>query len=109
MRSWAIVFVKDVYKRQACVFILRGELNPRVQKMLLGFASGVMVAASIWSLLIPAMDMSVEWGKLAFLPAVGGFLLGVLFLLLLDWLIPHLHLGSGKNKTPSRKPPTRCV
>ena len=78
----------------ACVFILRGELNPRVQKMLLGFASGVMVAASIWSLLIPAMDMSAEWGKLAFLPAVGGFLLGVLFLLLLDWLIPHLHLGS---------------
>ena len=78
----------------ACVFILRGELNPRVQKMLLGFASGVMVAASIWSLLIPAMDMSAEWGKLAFLPAVGGFLLGVLFLLLLDCLIPHLHLGS---------------
>ena len=78
----------------ACVFVLRGELRSSVQKALLGFASGVMVAASIWSLLIPAMDMSKELGKLAFLPAVGGFLLGVLFLLLLDWLIPHLHLGS---------------
>ena len=78
----------------ACVFVMRNEMRAGVQKALLGFASGVMVAASIWSLLIPAMDLSQDLGKLAFLPAVGGFLLGILFLLLLDWLIPHLHLGN---------------
>ena len=67
----------------ALVFFLRGEMRPWVQKLLLGFASGVMIAASVWSLLIPAMDMSKELGKLAFLPAAGGFLAGILFLLFL--------------------------
>ena len=68
----------------ACVFFLRGELKPGVQKAFLGFASGVMVAASVWSLLIPAMEMSEGLGKLAFLPAVCGFILGMAFLLFLD-------------------------
>ena len=75
-----------------CVFFMRNELKPKVQKSLLGFASGVMVAASVWSLLIPAMDMSVAMGNLAFIPAVTGLLLGILFLLLMDRLVPHLHL-----------------
>ncbi len=75
-----------------CVFFMRNELKPKVQKSLLGFASGVMVAASVWSLLIPAMDMSVAMGNLAFIPTVTGLLLGILFLLLMDRLVPHLHL-----------------
>lgn len=75
-----------------CVFFMKNQIQPRVQKMLLGFASGVMVAASVWSLLIPAMDMSEGLGKLAFLPAAVGFLLGILFLLLMDRLVPHLHM-----------------
>lgn len=79
-----------------CVFFLRRNLNPFIQKMLLGFASGVMVAASVWSLLIPAMDMSQGMEKLAFIPAAVGFLLGIVFLLAMDKLIPHLHLGSDK-------------
>ena len=77
----------------ACVFFLRGGLRPELQKALLGFASGVMVAASVWSLLIPAMELSAEWGKLAFVPAAGGFVLGILFLLGMDKVIPHLHPG----------------
>lgn len=78
----------------ACVFVMRQQLRDHVQKALLGFASGVMIAASVWSLLIPAMDLSKDLGRLAFLPAVIGFFVGILFLLFLDWLIPHLHLGS---------------
>ncbi len=77
-----------------CVFFLKRELGPLVQKSLLGFASGVMVAASVWSLLIPAMDMASDKGRLAFLPAAVGFLLGIGFLLLMDRVIPHLHRGS---------------
>lgn len=77
----------------ACVFFLKNEIKPLVQKMLLGFASGVMIAASVWSLLIPSMDMSEHMGKLAFIPAAVGFGLGILFLLAMDHLIPHLHLG----------------
>ena len=76
-----------------CVFFLRNQLKPLVQKILLGFASGVMVAASVWSLLIPAMDQSESMGKFAFIPAAGGFLLGIGFLLLMDRVTPHLHLG----------------
>ncbi|MGL6201891.1 MAG: ZIP family metal transporter [Lachnospiraceae bacterium] len=78
----------------ACVFLLKDQLKQNVQKALLGFASGVMVAASVWSLLIPAMEMSEDMGRLSFIPASVGFLLGVLFLLILDKVIPHLHLGS---------------
>ncbi len=76
------------------VFFLRGEMKPGLQKALLGFAAGVMIAASVWSLLIPAIDMTEAAGRTAWVPAVIGFLTGVGFLLLLDMLIPHLHLYS---------------
>ena len=78
----------------ACVFFLKGQMSRTLQRILTGFASGVMVAASIWSLIIPAMDQSEHMGKLAFLPAFIGVWAGFLFLLLLDRLIPHLHLNS---------------
>lgn len=79
-----------------CVFFLKNELKPLVQKSLLGFASGVMVAASVWSLLIPAIDMSEGMERFAFVPAAVGFVLGIGFLLGMDKLIPHLHLNSEK-------------
>ena len=78
----------------ACVLFMRNKLNPLLQKSLTGFAAGVMVAASIWSLLIPAMDQSTSMGQWAFLPAAAGFWLGILFLLLLDRTVPHLHMNS---------------
>lgn len=84
----------------ACVFFLKDKIDPLLQKALLGFASGVMIAASVWSLLIPALEMSEGMGKLAFVPAAAGVLLGVLFLLLLDRIIPHLHLGAKDPEGP---------
>ncbi len=84
----------------ACVFLMRDQLKPVVQKGLLGFASGVMVAASVWSLLIPAMEMSEGMGRLAFVPAAAGLLLGMAFLLLMDRVIPHLHLNQEKPEGP---------
>ena len=78
----------------ACVFFMKGKMNRTLQRILTGFAGGVMVAASIWSLIIPAMEQSEHMGKLAFLPAFVGVWGGFLFLLLLDKLIPHLHLNS---------------
>ena len=78
----------------ACVFFMKKTLGDLVQRSLAGFAAGVMVAASIWSLLIPAIDQSAHLGKLSFLPAFAGFWCGILFLLALDHLIPHLHVGS---------------
>ncbi|MCR4692011.1 MAG: ZIP family metal transporter [Lachnospiraceae bacterium] len=75
----------------ACVFFLRGDLKAGVQRALAGFAAGVMVAASIWSLLVPSMEQCENMGRFAFLPAFIGFWLGILFLLLLDHVIPHLH------------------
>lgn len=78
----------------ACVFFLKNQINPKVQKALLGFASGVMVAASVWSLAIPAIDMFKDMGKLAFVPAAIGIVIGMGFLLGMDKLIPHLHMGS---------------
>lgn len=84
----------------ACVFFLKGKIRPELQKALLGFASGVMIAASVWSLLLPAMDMSQDMGKLAFLPAAVGLLLGVFFLLFLDRSIPHLHLDAEEPEGP---------
>ena len=80
----------------AMVFLMRDKINLKVQKLLLGFASGVMIAASIWSLIIPSINMSEEQGKIAWIPATVGFLLGVVFLLILDSAIPHLHLGTKK-------------
>lgn len=78
----------------ACVFFMKGKMNTLVQKVLLGFASGVMVAASVWSLLIPAIDMSESLGAFSFMPAAVGFLLGIAFLLILDQTIPHMHLDN---------------
>jgi ZIP family zinc transporter len=78
----------------ACVFFLKGRMHMQLQRGLTGFAAGVMVAASVWSLIIPAMDQSAHMGKLAFLPAFAGVWGGFLFLLLLDRIIPHLHLNS---------------
>ena len=84
----------------ACVFFMKKEMGDRLQRMLTGFAAGVMVAASIWSLLIPAMEQVVDMGKMAFVPAVAGFWLGILFLLLLDHIIPHLHRNSQRAEGP---------
>lgn len=80
----------------ACVYLLRDEMPKLVQKVLLGFASGVMVAASVWSLLIPAMEQSEKMGRFAFLPASIGFVLGILFLLAIDSIVPHLHANEKK-------------
>ncbi len=77
-----------------CVYLVKGELSLQIQRALTGFAAGVMVAASVWSLLIPAMEQSEGMGKFSFFPAFAGLWVGVLFLLALDKLIPHLHLGS---------------
>lgn len=90
----------------ATVFFMKGEINKKIEKLLLGFASGVMIAASVWSLLIPALEMAGDKGKFAFVPAAIGFLLGMGFLLLLDSIIPHLHLDSEKPegiKKPLKK------
>ena len=84
----------------ASVFFLKQSLGDHIQRALTGFAAGVMVAASIWSLLIPAMDQSAALGKLAFFPAAVGFWLGILFLLLLDHIIPHLHRNSEQAEGP---------
>lgn len=84
----------------ACVLFMKNRLNPLVQRALTGFAAGVMVAASIWSLLIPAMEQSESMGKLSFLPAAAGFWFGILFLLLLDRTVPHLHMNSSKAEGP---------
>lgn len=77
----------------ALVFFFRGAIHENVQKVLLGFASGIMIAASVWSLLIPAIEQAEERGQIGWIPAAGGFILGGAFLLLLDNLLPHLHLG----------------
>ena len=78
----------------ACVFVMKKQMNHRLQKALTGFASGVMVAAAIWSLIIPALEQSEHMGKLAALPAIIGFCLGMMFLLLLDTITPHIHLNN---------------
>ena len=83
-----------------CVFFMKKSLSDTVQRALTGFAAGVMVAASVWSLLIPAIERSAGMGKLSFLPAVLGFWVGVLFLLALDHIIPHLHANSGQPEGP---------
>ncbi len=87
----------------ACVFFMKDKINDTIQKMLLGFASGIMVAASVWSLIIPAIDMSEDMGKLSFIPALVGFMIGITFLFGMDHLIPHLHLGSSDPEGPQTK------
>lgn len=80
----------------AMVFLMKKEMNKKVEKILLGFASGVMIAASVWSLLIPSIEMAETQGKVAWIPAAIGFLLGIVFLLVLDSVVPHMHLESEK-------------
>ena len=87
----------------ACVFFMKRDMGRTLQRALQGFAAGVMVAASIWSLLIPAMEQSAGMGMLSFVPAVVGFWAGILFLLLLDRAIPHLHLVSGSAEGPGSR------
>ena len=84
----------------AMVFFMKTSLNEQVSRALTGFAAGVMVAASIWSLLIPSMEQSAAMGIWAFVPAVIGFWVGILFLLLLDHIIPHLHRNSDETEGP---------
>ncbi len=94
----------------ACVFFMTKKMNTLIQKLLLGFASGVMIAASVWSLLIPSLDLSASLEKFAFIPAVIGFLLGMMFLLLLDHFIPHMHLDQKiEGKKSSLKKSTMLV
>lgn len=78
------------------VFFMKNKMNSKIEKLLLGFASGVMIAASVWSLIIPSIDMAEEQNLIAWLPASIGFLLGIVFLLILDSIIPHLHLNNNK-------------
>ena len=84
----------------ACVFLMKETLSDKVQRALTGFAAGVMVAASVWSLLIPAIEQSENLGAFSFLPAFIGFWLGILFLLALDHIIPHLHMNSEQAEGP---------
>ena len=95
-----------------CVFFLKNDLKPALEKSLLGFASGVMVAASVWSLLIPSMEMSAGMGSFAFVPGAAGFLLGAFFLLLIDRLIPELpspDVSSQEGKHHFRKNTYRTI
>ena len=87
----------------ACVFFMKKSLGVTVRRALSGFAAGVMVAASVWSLLIPAIGQSEGMGRLSFIPAFVGFWIGVLFLLALDHLIPHLHMGSEQAEGPKSR------
>ena len=86
----------------ACVFLMKKELHVNVERGLAGFAAGVMVAASIWSLLIPAINQSEHMGQWSFVPAVVGFWMGILFLLMLDHVIPHLHAKSDEAEGPKK-------
>lgn len=86
----------------ACVFFMKKSMNPMLQKALTGFAAGVMSAASIWSLLIPAMEESKDMGRWAFVPAAAGFWIGILFLLLIDRTVPHMHMD-GEEEGPKKK------
>ena len=87
-----------------CVLFMKKDMSPLLHRSLTGFAAGVMVAASVWSLLIPAMNYASDMGKLAFVPAAVGFLLGIGFLLLLDRLVPHLHCGGEAEGLPCSLP-----
>ena len=87
----------------SCVLFMKKMMNKMVQRALTGFAAGIMVSASVWSLLIPSMDYAAEMGKFAFVPAVVGFWIGILFLLAMDHIIPHLHMDTDKAEGPESK------
>ena len=93
----------------ALVLFMKDKLNAKLQRALTGFAAGVMVAASIWSLIMPAMEQSAGMGKFSFVPAVAGFWIGILFLLLLDRIIPHMHLDHSEEGVKSRLPKTTML
>ncbi|MDE6428802.1 MAG: ZIP family metal transporter, partial [Muribaculaceae bacterium] len=84
----------------ACVFMMRKRIAPQLQKTLTGFAAGVMVAASVWSLLIPAIEMTEKEGLASIIPAIVGFSLGIAFLLFLDDIVPHQHIDSNESEGP---------
>ena len=84
----------------SCVFFMKRAMNDNIQRVLLGFAAGVMIAAGVWSLLIPSMNMSSPMGRLAFMPALTGFILGIAFLFLLDKITPHLHAMAQNPEGP---------
>ncbi len=99
MVIWGLLFpLLGTSAGAACVFLLKKNLGTGIQRVLAGFAAGVMVAASIWSLIIPAIEQSSAMGRLSFLPAFAGFWLGILFLLLLDHIIPHLHRNPNETE-----------
>ena len=102
MMDIAILFIPFIgtMTGSALVFLMKKEMSAALQKSLLGFASGVMVAASIWSLLIPSIDLCADEGKWAVLPAAIGFAAGMMFLLLIDNLTPHLHIGANSPEGP---------
>ena len=87
----------------ACVFFMKNEFHISVRRALIGFAAGVMTAASVWSLLIPSMEQSADMGKAAWIPAAAGFMLGIAFLLILDNIIPHLHINAEQAEGPHSK------
>ena len=84
----------------AMVFLFRKEMPEMMQRILTGFAAGVMTAAAIWSLLLPSLEQSEGMGRMAFIPAVAGFWFGILFLLFLDTVIPHMHMNSEEAEGP---------
>lgn len=98
MKEYAVVLIPFLGTSlgAAMVFFMRAKMNPKLEKLLLGFAAGVMIAASVWSLLIPAIEMAEEQGGNVWLPAAAGFMLGVGFLLFLDTVVPHLHMDKEK-------------
>ena len=87
----------------ACVFFMKGSLRPKVQRAMMAFAAGVMVAASVWSLLLPSIESAADYGRLAFVPPVAGFWAGIFLLFLIDKITPHLHLGSNDPEGPRVK------
>ncbi len=104
--GFAVIFVMNALGA-AMVFFFRKDISPKVNTLFLGFASGVMIAASVWSLLLPAIDGAADWGSWSFVPAVCGFLLGGIFLVLLDKVVPHFHFGTNEEEGPRvalRKP-----
>ena len=109
IKGLAVPFIGTAFGA-ACVFAMKKDFSRTVQRILTGFAAGVMTAAGVWSLLIPAIDQSSEtMGRLAFLPAAVGFLFGIAFLLLLDKLIPHLHMNSDKAEGIRAKLPKNTM
>lgn len=86
----------------ACVYLMKKEMNKKLNKILLGFASGVMIAAAVWSLIIPSIDMSEHMGKLSFIPSAVGVILGIMFLFSLDKVIPHMHVDSPTEEGPKK-------